>query len=160
MHTRPSRQTAIEPYHAKPDFTDNRHQVIPSMPRPYSCTRFFRPTCRILLDSGDCLYYCGTVNQRSDFMLAALASAVMPDISVAGVRASNQGNATDEARGIDHAVVRQPRRCSGRRSLLRSVSPSTVYSPAPTGTMSMVQPARPRSWFRRISMACHGHLIC
>ena len=38
-------------------------------------------------------------------MLAALASAVMPDISVAGVRASNQGNATDEARGIDHAVV-------------------------------------------------------
>ena len=105
MHTRPSRQTAIEPYHAKPDFTDNRHQVIPSLPRPYSCTRFFRPTCRILLDSGDCLYYCGTVNQRSDFMLAALASAVMPDISVAGVRASNQGNATDEARGIDHAVV-------------------------------------------------------
>lgn len=45
------------------------------------------------------------MNQRSDFMLAALASAVMPDISVAGVRASNQGNATDEARGIDHAVV-------------------------------------------------------
>ena len=38
-------------------------------------------------------------------MLAALASAVMPDISVAGVHASNQGNATDEARGIDHAVV-------------------------------------------------------
>lgn len=38
-------------------------------------------------------------------MLAALASAVMPNISVAGVRASNQGNATDEARGIDHAVV-------------------------------------------------------
>ena len=105
MHTRPSRQTAIEPYHAKLDFTDNRHQVIPSMPRPHARTRFFRPTCRILLDSGDCLYYCGTVNQRSDFMLAALASAVMPDISVAGVRASNQGNATDEARGIDHAVV-------------------------------------------------------
>ena len=44
-------------------------------------------------------------------MLAALASAVMPDISVAGVRASDQGNATDETRGIDHAVVQD---ASGR----------------------------------------------
>ncbi|WP_422614343.1 phosphotransferase [Bifidobacterium thermophilum] len=35
----------------------------------------------------------------------------MPDISVAGVRASDQGNATDEARGIDHAVVQD---ASGR----------------------------------------------
>ncbi|MCI1673698.1 MAG: phosphotransferase [Bifidobacterium tibiigranuli] len=38
-------------------------------------------------------------------MLAALASAAMPSIAVAGARNSEQNNATDEAMGIDLAVV-------------------------------------------------------
>lgn len=38
-------------------------------------------------------------------MLAALASATMPNASVAGVRESNQLNSTDELYGIDHAVI-------------------------------------------------------
>ncbi|RSX54347.1 aminoglycoside phosphotransferase [Bifidobacterium goeldii] len=38
-------------------------------------------------------------------MLAALTSAIMPGIVVAGVRASDQGNDTDAAVGIDQAVV-------------------------------------------------------
>ncbi|MCH4210088.1 phosphotransferase [Bifidobacterium sp.] len=38
-------------------------------------------------------------------MLAALASAAMPSIAVAGARASEQTNATDEETGIDAAVV-------------------------------------------------------
>ncbi|MCI1220168.1 MAG: phosphotransferase [Bifidobacterium sp.] len=38
-------------------------------------------------------------------MLAALASAAMPSIAVAGTRDSEQGNATDEATNIDSAIV-------------------------------------------------------
>lgn len=47
----------------------------------------------------------GYVTQRSKLQLAALASAVMPSIAVAGVRSSEQTNATDEVKGIDIAVV-------------------------------------------------------
>ncbi|MEE1295300.1 MAG: phosphotransferase [Bifidobacterium sp.] len=42
-------------------------------------------------------------------MLAALASATMPNTPVVGVRASEQGNDTDEAAGIDQAVVQDAR---------------------------------------------------
>ncbi|MCH9274922.1 phosphotransferase [Bifidobacterium amazonense] len=38
-------------------------------------------------------------------MLAALTSAAMPNIAVAGVRGDDQTSATDEESGIDHAVV-------------------------------------------------------
>ncbi|WP_420829341.1 phosphotransferase [Bifidobacterium miconis] len=38
-------------------------------------------------------------------MLAALTSAAMPNIAVAGVRGDDQTSATDEETGIDHAVV-------------------------------------------------------
>ena len=37
--------------------------------------------------------------------MAALASAAMPNAVIAGARASEQNNATDEGYGIDHAVV-------------------------------------------------------
>ncbi|MBT1174770.1 phosphotransferase [Bifidobacterium sp. LC6] len=43
--------------------------------------------------------------RRSNFMLAALTSAVLPNLAVAGVRESTQFSATDEAKGIDQAVV-------------------------------------------------------
>lgn len=43
--------------------------------------------------------------KRSNYMLAALTSAVLPNLAVAGVRESSQPSATDEAKGIDQAVV-------------------------------------------------------
>ncbi|OZG67316.1 phosphotransferase [Bifidobacterium eulemuris] len=43
--------------------------------------------------------------KRSKFMLAALTSALCPNIAVAGVRDNATGSATDEAAGIDQAVV-------------------------------------------------------
>ncbi|WP_137657889.1 phosphotransferase [Bifidobacterium moukalabense] len=45
------------------------------------------------------------VTERSKLMMAALTSAAMPNIAVAGVRGSEQTNATDEGCGIDHAVI-------------------------------------------------------
>ena len=45
------------------------------------------------------------VTERSKLMMAALTSAAMPNIAVAGVRGSEQTNSTDEGCGIDHAVV-------------------------------------------------------
>jgi len=41
-------------------------------------------------------------------MLAALASAAMPSIVMAGVRDSERANDTDDAAGIDQAVMRMP----------------------------------------------------
>ena len=38
-------------------------------------------------------------------MLAALASAAMPQITVAAVRGGYQANATDDRNGIDYAIV-------------------------------------------------------
>ena len=38
-------------------------------------------------------------------MMAALASAAMPNATIAGTRDSEQVNATDKGYGIDHAVV-------------------------------------------------------
>ncbi len=38
-------------------------------------------------------------------MMAALTSAAMPNVSIAGARPSEQTNSTDESYGIDHAVV-------------------------------------------------------
>ena len=47
--------------------------------------------------------------KRSDYMLAALASAVLPNLGVAGVRENVQASATDEAKGIDQTVqVKMP----------------------------------------------------
>ncbi|PJM79306.1 phosphotransferase [Bifidobacterium scaligerum] len=43
--------------------------------------------------------------KRSEYMLAALASAVLPNLGVSGVRANVQPSATDEANGIDQTVV-------------------------------------------------------
>ena len=43
--------------------------------------------------------------KRSDYMLAALASAAMPSIVMAGVRDSERANDTDDAAGIDQAVL-------------------------------------------------------
>ncbi len=43
--------------------------------------------------------------KRSDYMLAALASAVLPNLGVAGVRENVQASATDEAQGIDQTVI-------------------------------------------------------
>ncbi|KAB7785711.1 phosphotransferase [Bifidobacterium cebidarum] len=43
--------------------------------------------------------------RRSNYMLAALSSAVLPNLAVAGVRESTQQSATDQAKGIDQAVV-------------------------------------------------------
>ncbi|OZG60498.1 aminoglycoside phosphotransferase [Bifidobacterium lemurum] len=43
--------------------------------------------------------------KRSKFMLAALTSALCPNIAVAGVRDNATGSATDEAAGIDQAVL-------------------------------------------------------
>lgn len=43
--------------------------------------------------------------KRSDYMLAALASAVLPNLGVAGVRENVQASATDEAKGIDQTVI-------------------------------------------------------
>ena len=37
--------------------------------------------------------------------MAALASAAMPNATIAGTRDSEQVNATDKGYGIDHAVV-------------------------------------------------------
>ena len=45
--------------------------------------------------------------KRSDYMLAALASAVLPNLGVAGVRENVQASATDEAKGIDQTVMPQ-----------------------------------------------------
>lgn len=45
------------------------------------------------------------MTERSKFMMAALASAAMPNAVIAGARASEQNNTTDEGYGIDHAVV-------------------------------------------------------
>lgn len=49
------------------------------------------------------------VTERSNLMLAALASATMPNIPVVGVRSSEQENDTDKAAGIDQAVVQDLR---------------------------------------------------
>lgn len=38
-------------------------------------------------------------------MIAALTSAAMPNAAIAGARASEQTNPTDEGYGVDHAVV-------------------------------------------------------
>ncbi|PLS23968.1 phosphotransferase [Bifidobacterium imperatoris] len=43
--------------------------------------------------------------RRSNYMLAALTSAVLPNLAVAGVRESTQQSATDQAKGIDQAVI-------------------------------------------------------
>ena len=43
--------------------------------------------------------------KRSNYMLAALTSAVLPNLAIAGVRGSTQPSATDEDKGIDQAVV-------------------------------------------------------
>lgn len=43
--------------------------------------------------------------RRSNYMLAALASAVLPNLAVAGVRQTAQQSATDLAKGIDQAVI-------------------------------------------------------
>lgn len=43
--------------------------------------------------------------KRSTYVLAALTSAVLPNMAVAGVRESVQPSATDEAKGIDQAVI-------------------------------------------------------
>ncbi|TPF94348.1 aminoglycoside phosphotransferase [Bifidobacterium sp. UTBIF-78] len=43
--------------------------------------------------------------KRSNYVLAALTSAVLPNLAVAGVRESTQASSTDEAKGIDQAVV-------------------------------------------------------
>ena len=43
--------------------------------------------------------------KRSDYLLAALASAVLPNLGVAGVRENVQASATDEAKGIDQTVI-------------------------------------------------------
>ena len=43
--------------------------------------------------------------KRSNYMLAALTSAVLPNLAIAGVRGSTQPSATDEGKGIDQAVV-------------------------------------------------------
>lgn len=51
------------------------------------------------------LYYCGSVTQESRFKLAALASAVMPELQFVGTRQSEQSNTTDADAHIDHAVV-------------------------------------------------------
>ena len=47
----------------------------------------------------------GIVTERSEFMMAALTSATMPNAAIAGARASEQTNPTDEGYGVDHAVV-------------------------------------------------------
>ncbi|MBW3090450.1 phosphotransferase [Bifidobacterium sp. 82T25] len=49
--------------------------------------------------------------KRSNYVLAALTSAVLPNLAVAGVRESAQASSTDEAKGIDQAVVQD---ASGR----------------------------------------------
>ena len=51
------------------------------------------------------VYYCGRVTQRSKFLLAALTSAVRPELVVAGVSDSAQSNGEDQRLGIDQAVV-------------------------------------------------------
>ena len=43
--------------------------------------------------------------KRSNYMLAALTSAVLPSLAIAGVRGSTQPSATDEGKGINQAVV-------------------------------------------------------
>lgn len=43
--------------------------------------------------------------RRSNYMLAALTSAVLPNLAVAGVRESTQQSTTDQAKGIDQAVI-------------------------------------------------------
>ena len=43
--------------------------------------------------------------KRSNYMLVALTSAVLPNLAIAGVRGSTQPSATDEGKGIDQAVV-------------------------------------------------------
>ena len=45
------------------------------------------------------------MTERSKFMMAALTSAAMPNAAIAGARASEQTNPTDEGYGVDHAVV-------------------------------------------------------
>ena len=45
------------------------------------------------------------MTERSEFMMAALTSATMPNAAIAGARASEQTNPTDEGYGVDHAVV-------------------------------------------------------
>ena len=45
------------------------------------------------------------MTERSKFMIAALTSAAMPNAAIAGARASEQTNPTDEGYGVDHAVV-------------------------------------------------------
>lgn len=45
------------------------------------------------------------VTERSNLMLAALASATMPNTTVVGVRDSEQNNDTDRNAGIDQAVI-------------------------------------------------------
>ena len=49
--------------------------------------------------------------KRSNLQLAALTSAVLPNLPVAGVRETAQASATDEAKGIDQAIVQD---ASGR----------------------------------------------
>ena len=44
------------------------------------------------------------MTERSEFMMAALTSATMPNAAIAGARASEQTNPTDEGYGVDHAV--------------------------------------------------------
>ncbi len=49
------------------------------------------------------------MTERSNLMLAALASATMPNTPVVGVRASEQDNNTDQRAGIDQAVIQDAR---------------------------------------------------
>ena len=43
--------------------------------------------------------------KRSDYMLAALASAVLPNLGVAGVREKRAGQRNRRAKGIDQTVI-------------------------------------------------------
>ena len=81
------------------------------------------------------VYYCGRVTQRSKFLLAALTSAVRPELVVAGVSDSAQSNGSHPyAAGLRWALdLSQPK---GRRFSQVEVKNRS------TGLWSAIDPAR------------------
>ena len=92
--------------------------------------------------------------KRSDYMLAALASAVLPNLGVAGVRENVQASATDEAKGIDQTVIQDASgklydvyatdTKEGRTRLIRRVKAAQTLAAArePGGPCGRVRPGR------------------
>ena len=107
--------------------------------------------------------------KRSDYMLAALASAVLPNLGVAGVRENVQASATDEAKGIDQTVIQDASgklydvyatdTKEGRTRLIRRVKAAqtlAVWSRSPGETFP--DPARRpphRPWGSRLRRSPH-----